>query len=361
MTRLKTLDGRWIWIGLGVLIILLRILLSFFPRVVETIYSRGIFLGIRTINDFTLSYSPIPLLYVFLFLFLTWLGFKAFSNKKIETTKKLKAINFLFSTFSFVGGMIFFFIFLWGFNYGRIPIEKQLDIYPKTLSDDELTKEFNRASTILFQKFNAFEEWRNNNSYDITGLEKEIREDVKRTLKRFGYPTPGRVRARLLWPKGILMRISTAGVYLPWVNECHIDAGLHPIQMPNVMAHEMAHGYGITDEGSCNFIALQACIDAENVWFQYSAALSYSKTVAGNYRINFPEAYAQFKENMPKSIWQDIQDINKNLDKYPDIFPVVRDFFYNNYLKSQGISEGLKNYSRVILLEAAYERAKQND
>ena len=186
-----------------------------------------------------------------------------------------------------------------------------------------------------------------------------MRFEVTKTLQTFGYPTPGRVRARLLKPNGILMRISTAGVYLPWVGECHIDAGLHPIQIPNVMAHEFAHGYGITDEGSCNFIALHVCLNSENLFYKYSGSLSYWKTVASNYKAVFPATYEQFKKDMPQGIWNDIKAINQNIDKYPDIFPVFRDFFYSNFLKSQGISEGLKNYSRVILLETAYQKAQK--
>ena len=63
---------------------------------------------------------------------------------------------------------------------------------------------------------------------------------------------------------------------------------------------------------------------------------------------------------MPQGILNDIKAINENLDNYPDIFPETRDFFYNNFLKSQGISEGIKNYSRVILLEVAYKKAQEN-
>lgn len=360
MNRLKNIDSRWIWIALGVFMVLLRVIFSFFPQQIESLYSRGFFQIIRYVNDYTISLSPIPVIYLILFLFISWRIYAFKKNKRIYTSFRGKVLNFLLSISAFVSALIFFFILLWGFNYSRIPIENQLNISPKRLSDKELELEFQRASSQLFESYSNYEQSRNGEDHDLNNLESKIRVEVKKMLQKFGYPTPGKVRARLVKPKGILLRISTAGVYLPWVGECHIDAGLHPIQIPNVMAHEFAHGYGITDEGSCNFIALQTCLHSDNLFYKYSASLSYWKTVASNYKRYFPDEYEKFKKEMPKGIWNDIIAINKNLDKYPDIFPVFRDFFYSNFLKSQGISEGLKNYSRVIKLEVAYEKA-QND
>ena len=358
MSRIKNMDRRWVWIILAGIMIILRLIASFFPQVVETVYSRGIFQIIRYFTDFTFALSPIPLLYVFISLFIGWRVYVYFKKKKNpKTSFRSKTINFIFSLSAFISAMIFFFILLWGFNYSRISIEKQLKISPETLTDGELEMEFHRAADVLFKAFSDYEKIRDGDDHDLNNLENKMRTEVSKTLRKFGYPTPGRVRARLLKPKGILMRISTAGVYLPWVGECHIDAGLHPIQIPNVMAHEFAHGFGITDEGSCNFIALHTCLNSDNLFYKYSAALSYWKTVASNYKSSNPKKYEQFKAEMPKGIWEDIQAINKNIDQYPDIFPVFRDFFYNSFLKSQGISEGLKNYSRVIKLEVAYQKA----
>jgi len=333
---------------------------SFFPQLVETVYSRGIFQIIRVIYDNTFSLSPIPLLYVFIFLFIVWRIYVFSKKKRKQSSIKLKMLNFIFSLTAFIGGLIFFFMLLWGFNYSRIPIEDQLNIIPKRLSDGELEKEFQRASAELLVNYSNYEELRKEEGFNLDDIENKIRKEIIKTLRLFGYPTPGRVRARLLKPKGILIRISTAGVYLPWVGECHIDAGLHPIQIPNVMAHEFAHGYGIADEGSCNFVALHTCLNSDNLFYKYSASLSYWKTVASNYRNYFPENYKEYKASMPKGIWDDIKAINDNLDKYPDIFPSVRNFFYSNFLKSQGISEGIKNYSRVILLEIAFNKSKKD-
>ena len=174
--------------------------------------------------------------------------------------------------------------------------------------------------------------------------------NVEKLLEKLGYPTAGEVRGRLLQPKGILLRFSTAGVYFPWTGESNIDAGLHPVQIPFTLAHEFAHGYGFTDEGTCNFLAYLACIQSDNKLFRYSGQLSYWRYLASAYRRHNREAYKVFFEKLPKGVVADLYDIDANSDKYPDILPRFRDAAYDTYLKTQGISEGEKNYSRIIML-----------
>ncbi len=360
MNRIFKTDRRWIWIVLGSFMILLRSALGFFPEAVETYYSRGFFSIVRYFGDYTISLSPVPVLYLAIVVLIGWWIFLFVKNKSKKKSFKSRIVDFIFSLAAFAGALVFFFLLLWGFNYCRIPLEEQLGIDPQPLSREQLNAEFMRASALLTETYSKFELAKNEQTYKLAGLENDMRAEVIKTLRAFELPTPGRVRARLLKPKGILLRISTAGVYLPWVGECHVDAGLHPLQIPNVMAHELAHGYGITDEGACNFIALHAGMNSANPFYQYSSSLSYWKSVASNYKRAFPEAYQNIRENLPPGILEDIISINDNLDRFPDFFPDTRDFLYNNYLKSQGIAEGLQNYSRVILLEVAYQNSKNN-
>ena len=86
-----------------------------------------------------------------------------------------------------------------------------------------------------------------------TDLEDKIRSLLIGNLEKFGYPAPAKVRGRRLFPKGLLLRISTAGVYIPFTGEGHIDAGLHHLQLPFVMAHEMSHATASGEKGTVIF------------------------------------------------------------------------------------------------------------
>jgi len=119
------------------------------------------------------------------------------------------------------------------------------------------------------------------------------------------------------------------------------------------MAHELAHGYGIGDEGSCNFIAYLTCSTSDDPVLNYTGLLSYWRSVASQYRSIAPEEYKEARAALPRGIIEHMQRIREEMDKYPDIFPKVRDATYNAYLKTQGVEEGLKSYSRVVLLVQA--------
>ena len=55
----------WLGIALGLLTFLLKGLFSANPSLTEILYSRGLFLAVRTLIDYLLAWLPIPLIYLF--------------------------------------------------------------------------------------------------------------------------------------------------------------------------------------------------------------------------------------------------------------------------------------------------------
>jgi hypothetical protein len=363
------IDQRYIWIILGGVAIFLRIII---PAIwLETFYSRGLFIGVRFLFDYTTGLLPIPMLYVFVFGLLSWLGTKLYrrwkANRRVADDRRIivRIGSFILNILAFASAVIFFFLFLWGFNYGRVPVEDHIGIKPAPLDQSALLEELNQATIDLIQAYEpianldslAFAEFAFNDD-----LESIMRKEVSNALAALGYPQPGRPRARMLRPTGVLLRISTAGFYMPLVAECNIDAGLHPLQIPHVMAHELAHGYGFGNEGTCNFWAYLSCRSAIDPRIRYSGLLSYWRSVAAQYRWVNPEDYKRVRATLPAGILKHMQEIRTQMNKFPDLFPAVRDATYNAYLKAQGIEEGLLSYSRVVLLVKAYrERVENND
>ena len=191
-------------------------------------------------------------------------------------------------------------------------------------------------------------------------LEVHLRENLSRTLEEYHYSGSGFVRGRLLRPKGIFLRFSSAGLYWPFVGEGNIDAGLHPIQWPYVMSHEMSHGFGFADEGTCNFWAFLSCSASPHPAVAYAGHLSYWRSLAIQYMRYEPDAYSTFREKLPRGIIADLNAINQEMQKYPDFAPNLQPSFYDAYLKAQGIPEGMLNYTRVIMLVHAWRQAKKS-
>jgi len=192
-------DARWIWIGLGILSLIIRYIFSFNPAWVETIYSRGIFQGIRWIIDKIVWLSPIPMMYVFFIGLIIWLIYKIKNRETPRPSLKKQVINFIFSLAAFVSGLVFFFLFLWGYNYQRIPIEQTLNIQPKALSTQELFDELKITTAELIPLRNAIPNSTDqalDASYLPDNLETDIRASVEQWLSKQSYPTIGNVNGR---------------------------------------------------------------------------------------------------------------------------------------------------------------------
>jgi len=319
----------------------------------DRFYYRGLFSWFRPVYDYLFGYSPIPMVYLVAGAILARTYYWWKERKK----------GFVYLTVRAVGGVaaaIFFFYFLWAFNYHQVPLPKYLGYDLGSVNADHIKAEFDRASAALKM---AAEQLPPTMTDDFSIKEKavhdgDIRGDVEHALKLLGLPHLGRVRVRQLWPKGLLLRWNTAGIYIPQVGEGHIDEGLLSVQKPFTMAHEMAHGYGVTDEGACNFIAWLACEISKNPWVNYSGALVYWKYVA----VDAPEEYVKkMLDTFPEVVGQSMQLIRENDQHYPDLFPKYRDAIYSSYLKHHGVKEGLKSYNEVVLMVQQYLEHKSMD
>lgn len=345
----------WFWILLGLTALLARLFLS--SGTIENYYSRGLFLKVRAFLDVFTPFFPVALVYPFLAVLLIFLGYRLVNFIKKPVPLKEKIVDFVFSVAGFCGAVVFFFLILWGFNYGRIPVEKQLDLQSKKINLDDIKREIEYHTAIISNLRGGIDEVNDlGKIIPVTGklspenLESVIRKSLVKVLTENNFPVAGKVRCRDLMPRGVLLSFATSGIYFPFTGEGHVDAALHPLQKPFVMAHEMAHGYGFTDEGICNFWAYLACIHSDNLFVRYVGHLNYWRYLASTWKANDPEEYQIFRDKLPPEIQADLDTINESLNKFPDYLPSIRYFAYDTYLKAQGINDGMDNYDRVIPL-----------
>lgn len=268
----------------------------------------------------------------------------------------LRLFNFIYSTVAVVMWIVFWFTILWGFNYNRIDTNDRLDLYPIEITNEDMFNEMDkRVDNLVSTRKQLLEEGSSFSENEIPlDIEDQIRQQVMTTMAELGYQPKGNVRIRNL-KKGLLLRFGTAGFYFPFTGECNIDPGLHPLQKPFTMAHEMAHGYGVGNEGTCNFIAYLACIKSDNDFIRYSGLISFWRYVAGSYNRSNPEAYEQYRTALFPGLVRDLNDINTNSELYPNIMPWLRVNAYDSYLKAQGEMDGIASYSKVIELVFSFE------
>ena len=147
----------------------------------------------------------------------------------------------------------------------------------------------------------------------------------------------------------------------PWHAHVGATEGLLKItekyELEGIMAHEMAHGYGFADEGTCNFLAFICHTNDQNPYIAYATTLGYWRYLASNVRRISPSFFNEKMRKLPSGLRKDLMDIQNYSNGYEDWMPNLQYKMYDAYLKGQGIKEGMLNYNKVIGLVLAYKAA----
>ena len=345
---------RLFWIGAGIAAVILHLLLQQYPVIAEYGYGNTIYPVIRFCFTYTLGLLPIAGIDLVASGALVLLYFTGI-RPVIRRTWSLA--SFVVGLLSTAGALIFLFQILWGFNYGRDGLDVRLGFPMTGLSREALEAEYVRATHELEDALAACDP-------DVLGMrtarahERSVIPAMRQVIAEAGYHVTATPRVRVVRPKGILMRWNTAGIYLPFSGEGHVDAGMLPVQIPFTLAHEMAHGFGVTDEGDCNFLAYLACRNAADPAVRFAGVLTYWRYAASAYRRVFPEAFNSRYDQLPAVVRRILAEIHANDARYPDLFPKLRNAVYDSYLKTQGVHEGLLSYNRVVELAVAYHHGR---
>ncbi len=361
----KWLIRRGVWVGLGAGAYAVHLWLGRDSSLAEKFYSRGIYAAIRLIWDHTLGFSPIPLLYIVVpaaILFWTVYRIVRFFSRRPRPSISwgLKIGRTLLRAASAIGGLVFFFYFLWGFNYNRIGFERQLKLALEPLNPAALAAEIDWATRKAVEARASIP-----GSSDAAleprfypqDLESMLRTSLKGLLENLDYPAAGRVRIRLFQPAGWLMRFSGSGIFNPFLGEGYIAGDLLPFEIPFTMAHEMVHGYGICEEGDANFLAFLTCESSADPAVRYSGFLSYWSYVFAETGRLAPQSINTIRELIPEGMKADLRAEAKNWRRYQGPLSRIGEKINNQYLKSQGIREGIRSYDRLVLLVAAWKNA----
>ncbi len=328
---------------------------------IEKYYARGLYLLVRIVFDSTLFLLPVAGLYFLaaLLLFSISKFLIIFFNKKLPINQRiLQAILYLLR---FAGGVVSAFYILWGFNYARIPLKQQINLTLTVPDSSDLKKELilsAQETEVALLNFKNSVQPIGLKYLEKKELEDTVRAAVFKTLNNLNLPISGKPRGREIKPTGIMFRFGISGIYLPFTGEANIDAANPVLEKPFTLAHEMCHGMGWTDEGTCNFLAYLACTESENTFLKYSGFISYYRYAAPAYRRVNNEDYKKFREILSPELRRDLDDINKTIQKYPVWFS--SDALNDTFLKSQGVKAGINSYNQVILLVRAWRTKKNN-
>jgi len=236
------------------------------------------------------------------------------------------------------------FFWSWGLNYHREPLASKLQLDATRMNVEAVNQFAQRAAAELNRLYND----QQNQAYSEARTREEAGRRVRRVVAAIdGSDWEAAHRIKTTWLGNPWLRAAGVdGVFNPLAHEPIISSTLLDVERPFIIAHELSHVRGYTDEGDANVIALFATLMSSDSAFQYSGWLNlwlYLRTAERDKLLNagpqndlrriFDRARAE------EILWID------NLQR------AILDWF----LKANSVEQGVRSYSRVVFLASGSE------
>ncbi len=237
---------------------------------------------------------------------------------------------------------VIWFYLVWGCNYFRLPLVKQLQLDAENLTPDSLALRENLLWSITMT--NAA--WREIPAWDLKSLNEEIEKSYRPVCATLQIALmPGQRRPKFLLFPGWFNYTLTSGMFGPFFHEIHLNSELLPVELPFVLAHEKAHQMGFAREAEANFLAALAC------WMSADSAVQYS----GSFAVlgHFWSQAAGFsdrdtlRESIRPEVLADFAAVRQRYQKYRGAVSDFSHKSYDVYLRVNRVEGGTKNYNEV--------------
>lgn len=231
------------------------------------------------------------------------------------------------------------FLFAWGLNYRRVPLERKVD-YAESRVTPDAARDLARASV---QRLNEL----HGAAHGDAPTKRTLEQAFVAAQQRLGasrFATPG-------VPKRSVLELYFRGAAIdgmtdPFFLEVILNPDVLPFERPFVLAHEWGHLAGYADESEASLLAWLTCLEGDER-AQYSGWLAIYSHVIGNLARPDARAIAEPLQPGPRA---DLAAISARLARStPMVRTVARDA-YDAYLKANRVEEGIASYDAVVRL-----------
>lgn len=333
-------------------------ILPFIPDFVEGFYSNNLYIRISHFSRSVLGRFPFSVgdcIYAILILsIISWFW-------KIRKTWKTDWKDLLLKITGKISVFYFFFHLLWAFNYYREPLFQKMDI-KREYTDAELlvfTKKLiaktneiqlkitkNDSAKIVLPYYQKEVFTMNVNGYNNLSKEHPYFKYEILSIKPSLFSVP-------------LTYMGFGGYLNPFTNEAQVNDLLPMYNFPLTSAHEMAHQIGFASESECNFIGVLACVNNDNLYFQYSGysfALRYCLSI---WKFKNEKLFDQLKKQVNVGILKNYQESQDFWKKYDTFIDEGFHFLYDSFLKTNNQKDGMESYSKFIDLMVNYYKTRE--
>ena len=153
-----------------------------------------------------------------------------------------------------------------------------------------------------------------------------------------------------------------SGIFFPFTLEANYNTDMYITNMPFTICHELAHLKGYIYEDEANFIAFMACINSDNLFFQYSGYLNVLNYVSKDFRKNASEEEWNSRTLVTEEVAADNifltasawDKVNTSSPFNTETVEAISNKFLDSNLKLNGIKDGIESYNRVVQLLIYY-------
>lgn len=206
----------------------------------------------------------------------------------------------------------------------------------------------------------------------------DMEDKARETMQQLGQSYPQLdgwyPRPKAMFFSDFMCQQYMLGYYFPFSMEANYNHVAEVLNQPASMCHELAHLRGYIYEDEANFISYLACIQSDDIYFQYSGYLSvlpYLENDLYYAKRDSAAVYEQAVTAVPllpvdRLVWEDdefVSDeewerINGKALLDTETVDEMSDVFVDTTLKVNGVSDGKVSYSRVVRLLLQYYRLR---
>jgi hypothetical protein len=342
--------------------------LSKFPKIIDKFYSNGFNKFLRenlnktsSIMPFSLAELLILIFFVFLIVQITRFVKSLFSKDK-ENKNTFKIFK---STLITLASLYCIFLIVWGFNYNRSSLLDDLKTNDTSLSYNK--SDLINLCTALITDANHLRENLNEDENKIFESKKTLSElslDLKKGYNNISnefpfldgfYNNPKKAMSSTL-----LSYMGISGFYFPYTGEININMNNSDFMIPSTLAHEIAHQKGIAKEDEANFLAYLTCINHPEDEIKYSGTmLALIHSMNELYELD-KESYKNLVDTYSLKVSTDLKSHYELWSSYSGPLDDLFTKYNNLFLASNGQSEGVKSYSKMVDLVINYNKLKEN-
>lgn len=256
----------------------------------------------------------------------------------------LRIARGVWRTMVFAAVLYLWFAVAWGLNYARTPLETAVGYLPSRVTPASVRALADRATVEVNRGYASAHNDGFPAAGDVPPALVVALHDVERRLGRLRPTVPGRPKRTLL--AAFFRSSGVDGMHAPFLLETLLNPDLTPPERPAVIAHEWAHLAGFAPEADASFVGLLAALRAD-AGSRYSAWLSLFELAVGQ----LPRAdQRMLVGRLDPGPQADRRAISDRLQTRVEIVARASWDTYDQYLKSQGVDEGVESYSRVVQL-----------